>query len=193
MPIFCCRALPGLTMNVLVWGKENSYFWKIHSLGMCFGQDPVSMNMPKAEILINSCEEEDWTLLLHPQRIALRRVCPRGRGLAWARAGETRLVRAVSVGQDAAEMHNRLDSQCWKASASRAQVPSSLSVNWETSPSSLSGLPASAAFKTHESIVDKPWLWIKSHEAGIHTCFSFTTLWACNYLQVLPSSFPVQA
>lgn len=75
---------------------------------MCFGQDPVSMNMPKAEILINSCEEEDWTLLLHPQRIALCRVCPRGRGLAWARAGETRLVRAVSVGQDAAEMHNRL-------------------------------------------------------------------------------------
>lgn len=43
---------------------------------MHFGQDPVSMNVLKANILIDSCEEEGWTLLLPPQRIALPHTCP---------------------------------------------------------------------------------------------------------------------
>lgn len=77
---------------------------------MCFGQDPVSVNVPKAKILMDSCEEQDWVLLLHLWKIALPHTCPRGRGLAWTRAGETGLVCAVSMGQHSAEMHNRLDS-----------------------------------------------------------------------------------
>jgi len=76
---------------------------------MCFGQDPVSMNVLKAKILMDSCEEPDWVLLLHPWRIALPCVCPRGGGLAWTRVGETGLARVISMGQCSAEMHNRLD------------------------------------------------------------------------------------
>lgn len=86
--MFCCGVLPGLTMSVLVWDKENSYFWKTHSLGMYFGQDPVSMNVPKAKILMDSCEEQDWVLLLHPWRITLSHMCPLGEGwLGQERAG----------------------------------------------------------------------------------------------------------
>lgn len=91
--MFCCGVPPGLTMNVLVWGKENSYFWRIYSLGMCFGQDPVSMNMPKAKILMDSFEEQDWALLLHPWRTAVPHMSTWGRGLAWAGMGGTGLCR----------------------------------------------------------------------------------------------------
>ena len=67
------------------------------------------MNVPKAKILVDSCEEQDSVFLLNPWRVALPCTCPRGRRLAWTRAGEMGLVRAVSTGQYSAEMHNRLD------------------------------------------------------------------------------------
>lgn len=172
--MFCCGVPPGLTMNVLVWGKGNSYFWKIHSLGMCFGQDPVSVNVPKAKILMDSCEEQDWVLLLHLWKIALPHTCPQGRGLDWTRAGETGLVCAVSMGQHSAEMHNRLDSQRSKltvsiASFSSLQKLSQILTNCDTGWKipRLKYVPASLLLPPG--------------------------LWACNYVQVSSPSFPAQA
>lgn len=76
---------------------------------MCFGQDPVFMNVPEAKkLLMDSCEEQDWVLLLDQWRIALPHTCPLGRGLAWTRVGEMGLGSFVSTGQYSAEMHNRL-------------------------------------------------------------------------------------
>lgn len=49
--------------------REISHFWEIHPLGMRFGQDLVSTNVPKANILMDSCKDQDWGLLWHLQRV----------------------------------------------------------------------------------------------------------------------------
>lgn len=179
MPMFCCGVPPGLTMNVLVWGKENSYFWRIYSLGICFGQDPVSMNMPKAKILMDSFEEQDWALLLHPWRIAVPHMSPWGRGLAWTRTGGTGLVRAMTTGQGSAETHNRPDLlTALKGSASQAEVATFCVVNHQNlSELMVSNAGLGSIKKSWVKSWETAMLNENNHETETHTCFSTAAAW----------------
>lgn len=179
--MFCCGVPPGLTMNILVWGKENSYFWRIYSLGMCFGQDPVSTNMPKAKILMDSFEEQDWALLLHPWRIAVPHMSPWGRGLAW-------------VGLGSAETHNRPDLlTALKGSASQTEVATFCVVNHQNFSELMSVMPALAALKNHESSLEKQWCWMKTIMRLKYVPASLRLLpgvGAYNCIHMLSPSFP---
>lgn len=184
-------------MNVLVWGKENSYFWKIHSLGMCFGQDPVSINVLKAKILMDSCEEQDWVLLLHPWRITLPCMCPQGRRLDWTRVGETGLVRAVSMGWYSAEMHNRLDL----LRALKGIGVTSLSPYFPFSKSlkpievhGQYGQPGQHSKVMSQVLTNRDAGWKIMRLKYVPTSLLLLPgLWACNYVQMSSPSFPGQA